>query len=66
MRESWHKGKMNFPKGIQGILRLRVFIQAVKRALVRTVFSPASGRAHAKILIPHAQETLRRKKYHPH
>lgn len=48
MRESWHKGKMNFQKGIQGILRLHAFIQVVTCAIVRTTFSSASGRAHAK------------------
>lgn len=67
MRESWHKGKMNFPKGIQGVLMLHVFIQAVICALVRTMFSSASQRAHANVVIPQIHETKQKiLLYHPH
>lgn len=48
---------MNFPKGIQGTLRLHVFIQVVVSALVRTVLSSVSGQAHGAILTLHTRNT---------
>lgn len=53
---------MNFPKGVQGILTLSVFIQLVICALAGAIFSSASQRAHAKVEISHMHETLSRKK----